>query len=205
MQQRHIIDAATWEACKQGDKNAYAVIYKMYYSPLYQYGLKFTTDNTLVEDCIQEVFTTFWFNRKKLQGIKIFHNYLSVSFRNRLLRDIQQNNIGATAQLDEDGYAFDLQLSADLIMIDAEKMYEQSISLNEGINNLTARQKEAIYLKFYQDLSYDEIATLLGISVKAAYKLFARAICELRQTYQQKIASVTLGISTLITSFLLLS
>lgn len=205
MQQRQNIDAATWEACKHGDKQAYAVIYKMYYSHLYAYGLKFTTDTSIVEDCIQEIFTAFWFNRQKLSAIRLFHNYLFVSFRNRLLRDIQQHKLTTTAHPDNGEYIFDLQLSADQVMIDAEKMYEQSINLNDAINKLTPRQQEVVYLKFYQDLSYDEIAAMLGISVKATYKLLARAICELRQTYQQKISSLTLSISTLIISLMLLS
>jgi RNA polymerase sigma factor (sigma-70 family) len=177
----------------------------MYYSSLYVYGLKFTTDATLVEDCIQEIFTSFWLNRQKLFTVRILHSYLFVSFRNRLFKNIQRSNQVSSIQVYKDGYTFGLQLSADRIMINAEEMYEQSIGLHEAIDKLTARQKEAIYLKFYLDLSYDEIALMLGISVKATYKLFARAICELRQTYQKKMSSLTLGLSILVNSLALLS
>ncbi len=205
MQQRQNIDTATWDAFKEGNKQAYATIYKTYYSSLYVYGLKFTADATLVEDCIQEVFTAFWLNRHKLSAVKTLHSYLFVSFRNGLFRDLQKNKNSSLSQFDRNEYVFDLQLSAERIMINAEEMYEQSIGLHEAIDKLTDRQKEVIYLKFYQNLSYDEIALILGISLKAAYKLFARAIGELRQTYQKRIAFFTLGVSTLVIFIQLLS
>ena len=82
-------------------------------------------------------------------------------------------------------------------MINAEKIYEQQINLNKALENLTQRQKEAIFLKFYESMSYEEIAGVLNISTKATYKLVARAISELRIVYQQKVITllIPLGIS----------
>jgi RNA polymerase sigma factor (sigma-70 family) len=193
MHERVIIDSALWESCKQGNKQAYGAVYKIFYPRLFVYGSKFTTDTIIVEDCIQETFTSFWMNREKLPAVKSLQPYLFVSFRNRLFKDLQRNQYPGTRTPDQDGYTFYLQLSADQLMIDAEKLYEQSICLRDAIDRLTSRQKEAVYLKFYFNLSYEEIANLLGISIKATYKLFARAVQDLRQTYQKKMISLTMG------------
>jgi len=190
MHDRVIIDTDLWESCKQGNRQAYGAIYKIFYPRLYVYGLKFTSDPIVVEDCIQEIFTSFWFNREKLPAVKSLQPYLFVSFRNRLFKDLQRNNQPSTRTSDPDGYTFHLQVSADQLMIDAEKLYEESICLREAIDRLTARQKEAVYLKFYFNLTYEEISAMLGISVKSTYKLFGRAVEELRRTYQKKMTSL---------------
>jgi RNA polymerase sigma factor (sigma-70 family) len=194
MQKKLNIDNETWEACRNGDKTAYALIYQAYYSHLFVYGCRFTQDNNLVEDCIQEIFTNFWINRQNFSAVKAFQAYLFVSFRNKLVRSIQQQHRSPEKALSEKEYDFELELSADQVMIDAEKMFEQKVILNDALSGLTERQKEVIFLKFYANLSYEEIAGILEISVKATYKLFSRAISDLRQTYQKKLASSLLSI-----------
>jgi RNA polymerase sigma factor (sigma-70 family) len=69
-------------------------------------------------------------------------------------------------------------------MINREQMYEQRIDLDGVLKKLTPRQKEAIFFKFYENMSYEEISGLLGITTKATYKLVARAILELRSAYK---------------------
>lgn len=51
--------------------------------------------------------------------------------------------------------------------------------------SLTARQREAVFLKFHENLSYEEIAEVMDISVKATYKLMAIALSELRDNLSQ--------------------
>ena len=186
MQEKMEMDSETLEACKMGDKAAYASVYRIYYPRLYVYGCRFTNNYNLVEDCIQEMFTNFWINRQKITVINSFSSYLFISFRNNLVRDIQRQHKPIPKILYENEYGFELDLSIDQVMIDAERIFEQNVILNDALEKLTGRQKEVIFLKFYESLSYAEIASILGISVKSTYKLFARAIDELRQSYQKK-------------------
>ncbi|MNE93296.1 RNA polymerase sigma factor [compost metagenome] len=46
--------------------------------------------------------------------------------------------------------------------------------------SLTNRQREAIFLRFYEDLSYEEIAELLEMNLGGTYKLIYRALDRLR-------------------------
>jgi RNA polymerase sigma factor (sigma-70 family) len=49
------------------------------------------------------------------------------------------------------------------------------------INTLPPRQKEIIFLRFYEGLSYDEIADIMSISINSAYKLLYKALENLQQ------------------------
>ena len=55
--------------------------------------------------------------------------------------------------------------------------------LNDTLDKLTPKQKEVIFLKFYEQLSYAEIAQIMKVEVKAIYKLMARAIGSLRSDF----------------------
>jgi RNA polymerase sigma factor (sigma-70 family) len=179
------IDDVVLTALRNGDKNAYATIYRMYYSRLYNYGFKFTENTALVEDVIQEILTTFWINREKIKEVESFESYLFVSFRNRLIKGLQEIDL-TTESISHDEYRFEFELSIDQVLINADRLYEQQTNLKSALKQLTERQKEAIYFKFYENMSYQQIAAILDISVKATYKLVARAIIELRFVYQQK-------------------
>ncbi|KAA2245311.1 sigma-70 family RNA polymerase sigma factor [Chitinophaga agrisoli] len=180
--QQHI-DPAIWEACKEGDKAAYAHIYKLYYPRLYNYGCKFTVDAALIEDSIQEIFVRFWTNREKLLAVRELKSYLFVSFRHHLLKLLAQYRRNREDHILADGYAFDLEISAEQQRVAIEEQLEQVTVLNNALHHLTQRQKEAVFFRFYEDMSYEEIASILNISVKATYKLVARAIVMLRDAY----------------------
>src|SRR3546814_8272161 len=61
-------------------------------------------------------------------------------------------------------------------MIRDEQREENSRKIARAMTELTAHQREFIFLRFYQQLSYEEISSIMDISVKAVYKLAARAI-----------------------------
>jgi RNA polymerase sigma factor (sigma-70 family) len=183
MNEHQHIDLAIWEACKEGDKNAYAHIYKLYYPGLFNYGCKFTTDAALVEDSIQEIFVRFWTNREKLAAVRELRSYLFVSFRHYLLKLLSQyKKIQEDVTTTED-YAFELEISAEQQRVNAEEQQQQIQLLTSAMRRLTPRQKEAVFFRFYENMSYEEIAGILNISVKATYKLVARAIIMLRDAY----------------------
>ncbi|MCF6402199.1 RNA polymerase sigma factor [Chitinophaga filiformis] len=175
------IDPAVWEACKAGDKGAYADIYKLYYPRLYNYGCKLTDNVVLIEDSIQEIFVRFWMNREQMAAIREFRSYLFVSFRHCLLRLLSQRK--QEDLLNDEQYPFALEISAEQQHLAKEEQHEQLQALKSAMERLTPRQKEAIFFRFYENMEYEEIAGILQISIKATYKLMARAIDVLRDAY----------------------
>ncbi|MRZ70409.1 RNA polymerase sigma factor, partial [Parabacteroides distasonis] len=71
-----------WSQFLAGDNEAYCWIYKVYIQMLFRYGHSFTSDTELIKDCIQDVFTGLYKNRKQLITPKNIKVYLLVSLKN---------------------------------------------------------------------------------------------------------------------------
>ncbi|WP_374165312.1 RNA polymerase sigma factor [Arcticibacter sp. MXS-1] len=166
------------EKVMEGDIDAYSLIYKESYKKLYNYGRKFCTDTALVEDCIQEVFFDLWNRKDKIKQIQSFNSYLYSSFRYTLMKKLrEQKKLGSWEEAEgEEGFEF----STESVIIGREQDAEKQKSLREACKQLTPRQYEAIFLRYYERLSYEEVAAVLKISVKATYKIMARSLAALK-------------------------
>lgn len=63
---------------------------------------------------------------------------------------------------------------------ETEETEEVKQKFEQVLNMLNSRQKEAIYLRFQLDLSYEEISELLGINYQSARNLIHRSITKIR-------------------------
>ena len=167
---------------RSGDKFAFDTIYHRYVKLLYSYGTKITSDHLLVEDCIQELFITLWTQRENLKETDTIKYYLFKALNRRIVRAL-----GKTRQLHlQDGelpqtYLFSLSLAEDPEYLADEERICQIALLKSAIAKLTDRQREAIYLRYYSRLSYEEVAEILNLTVKGTYKLVARGLCALKE------------------------
>lgn len=172
-------DSQQWVAMKSGDPVALETLYKLYSGPLYNYGSKFTGDKDLIKECIQELFVNLWTRRDFISHPSDVKNYLFKSFRLAVFKKaafISKND----EYVDTEIYPFTVSLSTEDDLIAGEENENLKQRLHNTISSLTDRQKEAIFLKFYENLSYDEIAEVMGISIKGTYKLMARSLGFLR-------------------------
>lgn len=168
-----------WKAFKNGDTAAFSHLYQQYSAGLYNYGAKFSKDKDLIKDCIQELFVQIWASRNSIGDPDHIKNYLYKSFRNLILKNVSQRQKNQDFDETED-YEFNVSLNIEETLINDERRKQISEQLQLTISGLTARQREAIFLKFYEHLSYEEIAEIMGITVKASYKIMARSLNFLR-------------------------
>jgi RNA polymerase sigma factor (sigma-70 family) len=171
------LDNQVWALVGEGDKGAYAQLYVFYYKKLYNYGRKFTEDLALLEDALQEALLSVWTGRARLQTVQAPHTYLLNTFRYILFRKIRQASKVRTLQGEDEP-----EFGAEHLLVRRDMETELRQRLENAMASLTSRQREAIYLRFYEGLSYDEVAAVLGITVKATYKMVARGLLHLRQT-----------------------
>ena len=73
------------------------------------------------------------------------------------------------------------ELSHDNFLIKSEEDRQQTLRVVHAINQLPNRQKEIVYLKLYQRLSYEEVSEIMQINYQAARNLFYQAIKSLRE------------------------
>ena len=85
-------------------------------------------------------------------------------------------------QLDiECKYEFLLELDTEALIAATEAEREKSAALQMAIDKLPPRQREAIYLKYYNNLSGAEIAQVMGISHQTARTTLMNALTNLRK------------------------
>lgn len=174
-----------WKAFKTGDTVAFSHLYQKYSAGLFNYGAKFSIDKDLIKECIQELFVQMWTSRNSIGNPDHIKNYLYKSFRNLILKKISQ--LQRNNHFEETGdYEFNVSLNIEETIINDERQKQVSEQLQITILKLTARQREAIFLKFYEQLSYEEIAEVMGITVKASYKIMARSLDFLRNNLSKE-------------------
>lgn len=101
---------------------------------------------------------------------------------------------------DIEHYIFQAILSIEDAIITVEDNAALRRRLQSCLDQLTARQREAIFLKFYEGLGYEEVAEVMGISVKGAYNVMVRAIAALREKLDQDDFLLLLSLARRLTS-----
>ena len=164
-----------------GDENAYAKIYKLYSRDLYAYGLSICTRTELIEDAIHDIFVDFLTQRKKLISIRNLKFYLIAAFRNRLFFLLNKEKV--YYDFTEENSQILKENSVMESMIEKETLDEQESLFKQMISKLNPHQREAIYLRFVDGLSIEDIAQLMNINHQSVKNLIHRAISKLRTLY----------------------
>ena len=173
-------DLELWKHITQGDKAAFEKLYRRYYSSLLAYALRMQFDECIIKDCIQDLFLKIYYNRYDLPVLTYIKPYLYRSLTN-LLFDKAKSIRNSTVPLDE---------LAELIVEDAGLMalfdkndYErmQAMRLRNALNQLSTKQKNALYFRFIQEFSWEEMAQMFGMSEHSCMNLVGRAISSLRK------------------------
>jgi RNA polymerase sigma factor (sigma-70 family) len=162
----------------KGDKNAFPLIYNTYVDELFAYGIGLGFERETLKDAIQDTFFRFYTNKKQLKEVTHLKYYLFRMLRNRLFdiyKSVNKEDLVETTDLPfliEPSVLDELIANEDKITLEAE--------VKNLLNILTDRQREAVYLRFIQEMEYEEVANLLDMTAPAVRKLISRAIKRMR-------------------------
>lgn len=162
------------------DENALAALMRLFYKDLYDYACKFSTDDALVKDCIQEVFIALWQRRESAASILSPQYYLLRAVKNNVLKALHHQSKLTRFTVAGAESAFFSDFSIEDLIIRKQLSDEHSRKLYQVINQLPARQKEIIYLKYFQHLDHAQIASLMNISRQSVYNLLHESIIKLK-------------------------
>jgi RNA polymerase sigma factor (sigma-70 family) len=179
-------DTEIWAKFRNGDDEALSLIYAQISKRLYLYGLKFTSNQSIIEDSIQDLFCDLIRNRSNLGTTDNIRFYLMKSFNRKLQRQLQKEMKYNLKENDEE-YVFDITYSIEHDIINGESSDQKKTSLNKALQFLTPRQKEAVYLKFTEELEYDEISEIMNMSVESCRNLIYKAIKSLKDSLGERI------------------
>jgi RNA polymerase sigma factor (sigma-70 family) len=190
-----LLENEVWTRVGGGDQDAYGQIYVFYYRRLYNYGRKMTTDIALLEDALQETLVAVWTGRERLHKVRKPHSYLLQTFRFILFRKLR---LDRRVQSLEDVETGEPDFGREEMLIRGDLQADQRQRLGQALQTLTSRQREAIFLRFYEGLSYEEVAGIMSISVKGTYKLMSRALLQLKETLSLPFLTILLLVRGLV-------
>ena len=177
-------DSQLWQQLKNGSELALGKLIKKYFNPRQNYGYKFVRNEDFVKDCVQEVFVEIWSRRQKISQPDSIRAYLLSSVRKRILREsIRQKINGEDEIINIENDLKFAEFSPELVVIEQENTQETIQKVAILLNSLPKRQREVIYLRFYQNLERNEIAQIMGVNVQSVSNLLQAAFKTIRENW----------------------
>nr|WP_321028825.1 sigma-70 family RNA polymerase sigma factor [Bacteroides nordii] len=171
--------AVKWQEFLQGDENAYSWLYKTYIQLLYSYGLHFTMDGELIKDCIQEVFTKIYKNRKTLLLPDNVRLYLLIALKNCLLNVL--NKQYRYTDLESIPFILSETVEDEFLSTEASKLQKEEVE--NILSILTPRQREIMYYRFVEEMDFDQICKIMDLNYNSAHNQIQRALKKVRDNY----------------------
>lgn len=162
---------------KKGDRLAFTQLYLRYHRMVYIIAYKYLYDTYRAEDAVQWLFLRIWEVRDQLREEVPIKSFIHFILKNYLLNEIR--NIENSHTLLNDYYRF-YEESENVIeeRIEAE---EKSAELQKHIGNLSPQRQLICKMKIQEELSNQQIADELNISVNTVKVQYNHIIKQLRQ------------------------
>ncbi len=184
---------------KEGDEDAFSFFYKYFINDMYAYGRSLGADEKQVMDAVQDVFLKVFFDRPHLSSVEHFKYFLLKSLKNRLYDLFKSKSYSTTTDISGEGLTFSIKTTVlDEMIEDEDRMIIQQ-KIEKLLSVLSSSQKEALYLRYIQELEYAEISAMMGKSEVAIRKLVSQAIHTIRK--ENKILPMLVFIRFLYNSF----
>ena len=165
-------DPLLWAQLKAGDELALGRLIHKHANALQNYGYKFVRDTDFVKDCVQEVFIDVWHRRQNLTDPDSVRAYLLSSVRKRVLREgFRQRILRDDEPVDFDASTDFAEFSPEWLLIEEESVADKTRRVAALLNQLPKRQREVMYLRFYQGLERDEIARIMLVNPQSVSNL----------------------------------
>ena len=164
-----------WQQFRAGDEQAFQQLHQQHIRHLLNYGLRLNGSVLAVEDCIQDVFTELWQYRDRLAQPASVRFYLLKALRNRLKAQYRRDQPFVSGW-DQDpdtlfssgGQPFDTEPSAEQQLIALDIDAERRQQIQQAMNALTPRQREIMYLRYFNDFTYEQICEVMQINYQTA-------------------------------------
>jgi RNA polymerase sigma-70 factor (ECF subfamily) len=182
-------DAALMLRVKQGDTAAFARLVEKYKQPVMNVAYRTLRDETEAEDLAQTVFLQVFKSAQRYQSTAKFSTWLFTIARNLCLNEIRRRSRHPAESLDvphpelEDQPFHQFEEKKTPVASENVLRGELEQKIEQAIAELPENQRIAILLCKAEELSYEEIAKVLGCSLSATKSLIHRG----RETLKQKL------------------
>jgi RNA polymerase sigma factor (sigma-70 family) len=182
-EQLSYMETKTWRAFKSGDRKAFENLLNQFYPSLYNYGQRLVKNSDFAQDCLQDFFIDLWNRRESLDEPQSIKAYLIASYKRRIFKEKERGFWHKRVTDLDDEYDVEVQFNIESYLINNETEHETLVKLKHHLDNLSKRQREALYLRFYQELEYDEISQIMAINHHSAINLVYESLKLLRKNW----------------------
>lgn len=167
----------------QGDEIALQMLVNRWERPVFAFLLRMLGSREDAQDLCQETFVRMVRSADRYQPQGQFQSWLFRIAGNQARSRLRRRKVLRWFSFDQaemDPPAPDRSAQQEL------EREEARAEVRAAIERLPERQREALILKQYQDMSYAEIAEAMGLTVSAVQMLLHRAMTALRKEYARK-------------------
>jgi RNA polymerase sigma factor (sigma-70 family) len=184
-----------WKSIINGDVNALSKFYKQHYVGLINYGRTIIDDKEFVNNCFMELLIEFWDKRSALPEVENVRSYLMTSLSRVILHALKSDKRRQTKYNELKQLSANHQWSYEEHLVKLQSDINLRAKIAKALCKLTARQQELIRLKFFANLSYNEIAGQCGITKRTAYNIIYDGIRILQaELYEDQNSSFLLNL-----------
>ena len=175
-------DCELWDSFRNNSLEAFTVLFHRHYAFLFCTGKQMKVEEELIKDTLQEFFAYLWNHRQNLSAARFPKLYLVKSFKRLLLNKVSRSGFLVTVADFQDTSLLEQEPSVEKNIIDQQESQAQLLRLQEEIKKLPERQQEALHLKYFCDMDYNQISSALEISCQSSRNLVHKAVQRLRES-----------------------
>lgn len=176
-----LIDKKLWVRLQGGCKKSLEELYFRYYNQLFRYALGFSGKSVLAEDQVQSLFLKIWDRKEFLGEVKHVRTYLWISLRRSLIDEQRRKKRFSDNIIELRANNFQFISSAEELLINQENNNEIREGLYNAIQKLHPRQREILYLKFFEGLNYQEIEEITSLKYQSIRNYIYEALKSLKK------------------------
>ena len=171
---------------REGDNHAFAELVKRYEAKIFRLALHITQNREDAEDVLQEAFLKAYEHLDQFQGNSKFYTWIVRIAVNQALMKLRRRKADKSVSLDEDIDTGEDKVTREIAAWDEEpeqRFTREEVGelLNTSIEGLAPAYRSVFVLRDVDDLSTEETAEALGISVSAVKSRLLRARLQLRE------------------------
>ena len=172
-----VTDIELVEKVRGGERKAFSELVKRHQRGLLRMSLRFVKDIDNAEDVVQESFIKAFQKLNSFEGRSSFKSWLYQITVNTARNKLRENK-HVTTDLEDVQLGVNAVAESSLVQVAVAKM------LQAEVDKLPFKQKTALVLRVYEDLSFNEIADIMGCPYDTAKANYRHAVMKLKQVFQ---------------------
>lgn len=189
------------KSLREGNEEVFEFLFRKYFLKLCLYAHHYVRDNKVAEEIVEEFFVYLWDNHENIHIESNLSGYFFKSVHNRCLKYLRHEKIKRNFSK-EGSYVFTERELLEPISEQIPEAYlaakELEHTIIDALNTLPDQCRKVFELSRYEDLSYQEIADKMNISINTVKTHMKRALSTLKDALKDFLKIILIISSSLI-------